>query len=231
MNKKLLVFSSLLLSGSIAIAGTRNVTGLTSAVGLPLTSLIEFNGSSNRLASGTISLINGRRDVTMTASFKDVMTDYSEDVEFPLVTEANISLQITGSGTTEPAVDGDGTSSRVRITGSQVINGKSYTIAATDGVLTVRTSAPQAKLDFVMPANAVRWLPTLYTLISPVSAETGIQGDTNNDCRVDLQDLNNVRNNFGKTGVNVLGDTNADRVVDLNDLNSVRNNFGKVCFR
>lgn len=48
-------------------------------------------------------------------------------------------------------------------------------------------------------------------------------GDTNDDGRVDLVDLNNVRNNFGGVG---LGDTNSDGIVDLNDLNNVRNDFG-----
>ncbi len=48
-------------------------------------------------------------------------------------------------------------------------------------------------------------------------------GDTNADGKVDLEDLNNVRNNFGGTG---LGDANFDGKVDLDDLNAVRNNFG-----
>lgn len=51
-------------------------------------------------------------------------------------------------------------------------------------------------------------------------------GDTNGDGAVNLVDLNNVRNNFGATGVGVLGDTNGDQTVDLVDLNAVRNNFG-----
>ncbi len=46
---------------------------------------------------------------------------------------------------------------------------------------------------------------------------------TNGDGRVDLQDLNNVRNNFDEIG---LGDANQDGVVNLDDLNLVRNNFG-----
>jgi serine-aspartate repeat-containing protein C/D/E len=53
-----------------------------------------------------------------------------------------------------------------------------------------------------------------------------ILGDTNQDGRVDLNDLNNVRNHFGEAGPGVTGDTNGDAVVDLNDLNNVRNNFG-----
>jgi probable HAF family extracellular repeat protein len=53
----------------------------------------------------------------------------------------------------------------------------------------------------------------------------GTPGDTNADGAVDLEDLNNVRNNFGGAG---LGDTNADGIVDLIDLNSVRNHFGET---
>lgn len=50
-----------------------------------------------------------------------------------------------------------------------------------------------------------------------------VVGDTNLDQAVDLSDLNNVRNNFGGTG---LGDTDFNGTVDLADLNNVRNNFG-----
>ncbi len=53
----------------------------------------------------------------------------------------------------------------------------------------------------------------------------GPLGDTNDDGKVDLVDLNNVRNNFGAVG---LGDTDNDNDVDLTDLNNVRNNFGAV---
>ncbi len=55
------------------------------------------------------------------------------------------------------------------------------------------------------------------------SAAVGPIGDTNGDGKVDLVDLNNVRNNFGGT---TGGDTNGDGAVDLVDLNNVRNNFG-----
>ncbi len=51
-------------------------------------------------------------------------------------------------------------------------------------------------------------------------------GDTNYDCVVDVEDLNNVRNNFGATGTPVLGDANGDGFVNIVDLNDVRNNFG-----
>ncbi len=53
----------------------------------------------------------------------------------------------------------------------------------------------------------------------------GVDGDTDDDGDVDLDDLNNVRNNFG--GANPpIGDTDGDNDVDLDDLNAVRNNFG-----
>ncbi len=52
-------------------------------------------------------------------------------------------------------------------------------------------------------------------------------GDTNGDCRVDLEDLNAVRNTFGERGLGLVGDANIDGVVDLSDLNDVRNHFGE----
>ncbi len=51
------------------------------------------------------------------------------------------------------------------------------------------------------------------------------EGDTNGDGKVTIEDLNNVRNNFGGAG---LGDTvgSGDGQVTIEDLNNVRNNFG-----
>jgi hypothetical protein len=53
-----------------------------------------------------------------------------------------------------------------------------------------------------------------------------LPGDTNDDGRVDLEDLNAVRNHFGASGANLNGDANDDGQVDLDDLNLVRNHFG-----
>jgi hypothetical protein len=61
-------------------------------------------------------------------------------------------------------------------------------------------------------------------------------GDTNGDDRVDIEDLNNVRNYFGvsrgdeewQSYVGPLpGDANGDDVVNIEDLNLVRNHFGE----
>lgn len=53
-----------------------------------------------------------------------------------------------------------------------------------------------------------------------------VPGDVNLDGVIDLNDLNGVRNNFGRTGENLLGDTDFDGDVDLDDLNNLRNYFG-----
>jgi len=56
---------------------------------------------------------------------------------------------------------------------------------------------------------------------------TLFQPDTNLDGKVDIIDLNDVRNNFGLSGDSIVGgDTNFDRQVDITDLNNVRNFFG-----
>ncbi len=66
-------------------------------------------------------------------------------------------------------------------------------------------------------------LNSLYTLhIAAV-----IPGDTDRNGRVDLEDLNAVRNNFGRSAPGIAGDTFPfNGKVDLDDLNAVRNNFG-----
>lgn len=59
-----------------------------------------------------------------------------------------------------------------------------------------------------------------------IVALTPPPGDTNFDGLVDLTDLNNVRNNFGRTGNSFAGDVTGDELVGLEDLNEVRNHFG-----
>ncbi|MDZ4783779.1 MAG: PEP-CTERM sorting domain-containing protein [Planctomycetia bacterium] len=59
------------------------------------------------------------------------------------------------------------------------------------------------------------WLAILPPLQLP--------GDTNGDGEVNIEDLNNVRNNFGGSG---LGDTDGEGSVTIEDLNAVRNAFG-----
>jgi hypothetical protein len=91
---------------------------------------------------------------------------------------------------------------------------------------------------YVAPGEVNVWDTNAFRLLSTTSEQVdatiggGLQlvggapnvpGDTNADGVVDLTDLNNVRNNFGGSG---LGDTNGDGSIDLEDLNAVRNNFG-----
>lgn len=53
-------------------------------------------------------------------------------------------------------------------------------------------------------------------------------GDVNLDGRIDLSDLNAVRNHFGGAGGWAAGDSDGSGLVDLPDLNAVRNEFGFV---
>jgi hypothetical protein len=74
-----------------------------------------------------------------------------------------------------------------------------------------------------------------FTEIDPVNPDDyipdneGLNGDTNGDGQVNLDDLNAVRNNFGSAGTpgSTPGDAFPfDGQVNLDDLNAVRNNFG-----
>jgi len=60
----------------------------------------------------------------------------------------------------------------------------------------------------------------------------GLEGDTNGDGLVNIDDLNNVRNNFGEMGPDdgtLVGDSFPfDGMVNIDDLNNVRNNFGAM---
>jgi hypothetical protein len=80
------------------------------------------------------------------------------------------------------------------------------------------------------PANGVIGLVGLTRMWIDNVKIVGIgghqEGDTDDDGDVDLTDLNNVRNQFGNIGLDILGDTDDDDDVDLTDLNNVRNNFG-----
>ncbi len=59
--------------------------------------------------------------------------------------------------------------------------------------------------------------------VKVVAQPAYLLGDTDGNFVVDLQDLLNVKNNFGTNGV---GDTDGDGVVGLQDLLNVKNNFG-----
>ncbi len=86
-------------------------------------------------------------------------------------------------------------------------------------------------VDAALPAatwnEATSWRASLVVDGSPGRDDVPVlQGDTDEDGDVDLEDLNNVRNYFGYVGTEFPGDATGDGVVDLDDLNAVRNNFG-----
>ncbi len=100
--------------------------------------------------------------------------------------------------------------------------GDSFTIVTAAGGLSGTFS------DILFPPLPVGQTWSIdYSRTSVVlSTIIGVPGDTNGDLTVDLEDLNNVRNNFGGSGTGIDGDTNGDGLVNLADLNAVRNNFG-----
>jgi hypothetical protein len=85
------------------------------------------------------------------------------------------------------------------------------------------TSDPNNYLPDWNPTDSQSFAVRPHGEITFVKGGVSVPGDTNGDGKVDLVDLNNVRNNFGGT---TGGDTNGDGAVDLVDLNNVRNNFG-----
>lgn len=68
------------------------------------------------------------------------------------------------------------------------------------------------------------YYPGVNFIIADTSA---LQGDGDSNGKVDLDDLNSVRNNFGFVGYSPY-DFNFDGRVGLEDLNTVRNNFGSA---
>ncbi len=77
-------------------------------------------------------------------------------------------------------------------------------------------------LDGYTHANSL--VPLRAVIIDRTGGLGGALGDTNGDGVVDLQDLLNVKNNFGlPAGPGILGDTNNDGVINLQDLLNVKN--------
>lgn len=152
-----------------------------------------------------------------------VTGDYAENFA------GRIVMEIAGASVGEYDV--------LQIDGQVLFNGGNLDVMFVDGYL------PQAGdvydlLDFdtaggelggvQLPALAegLRWRTGDFMAAGQFAVIVDILGDTNADGRVDLEDLNNVRNNFGLMSMPILGDTDDDNDVDLNDLNNVRNNFG-----
>jgi hypothetical protein len=81
---------------------------------------------------------------------------------------------------------------------------------------------------YVISVNVSDEMDDLATDTTTVQVICGVPGDTNADCKVNVADMNAVRNNFGSNGtLGIPGDSYPyDGVVNVNDLNQVRNHFG-----
>jgi hypothetical protein len=77
----------------------------------------------------------------------------------------------------------------------------------------------------IVPDNTIDDLDAQYWVETIVGTR---YGDVNLDGRIDLSDLNAVRNHFGGGGGWAAGDSVGSGLVDLPDLNAVRNEFGFV---
>jgi hypothetical protein len=77
----------------------------------------------------------------------------------------------------------------------------------------------------IVPDNTIDDLDAQYWVETIVGTRFG---DVNLDGRIDLSDLNAVRNHFGGAGGWAAGDSDGSGLVDLPDLNAVRNEFGFV---
>ena len=95
-----------------------------------------------------------------------------------------------------------------------------------DGIL------PAGEYTALVSASLTDLFGNLISVTTPLSFSvvTPQPGDTNRDGRVDIDDLNSVRNNFGAVGNEdgtLAGDAFPfDGFVNIDDLNAVRNNFG-----
>jgi hypothetical protein len=85
-------------------------------------------------------------------------------------------------------------------------------------------------LVFVTASSPEGFLQLTHDFTIAFDAVFALEGDADGDGRVDLNDLNAVRNHFGQGmlgGPRIPGDAFPfDGIVDLNDLNRVRNRFG-----
>jgi hypothetical protein len=83
--------------------------------------------------------------------------------------------------------------------------------------------------DFLRPIDGTTYaedLAPIRSVIIQLTGLGGVFGDTNDDGVVDVDDLDNVRNNLGSTDPGVLGDTDGNGTADEQDLLNVKTYFG-----
>jgi hypothetical protein len=209
-------------------------------------------GNSGRFAGDAVFLNDGGlgfddNDFVYNAK-TTIVVDTAGDYTFAFDSDDGAELTITGATFTAsfgPAVANGASLTADILTGSSLSGGwvnlqpGTYNLEYT---MFERGGGSFAEL-MVAPGRQPGFSPDTFSLLSgttktvsqitraaalsfgdgTLTGETGLEGDTNADGKVDLVDLNNVRNNFGGT---TGGDTNNDGIVDLTDLNNVRNNFG-----
>jgi subtilase-type serine protease len=203
------------LAGSTLAFGAGNATFDFQGGELRNTGTVNFSltNDGGAISPGDgVGLTNINGDYTVTSVDAALNIDLSSTASFD---------KLTATG----AVDLDGILNVSLLGGFTPALGNSFTILTGASV-----TGTFSDTNFPTLAAGLGWdvdYNATSVSISVIEKANDVPGDTNADGVVDLEDLNNVRNNFGGTGNPVLGDTSPfDGVVDLEDLNAVRNNFG-----
>jgi len=112
--------------------------------------------------------------------------------------------------------DGDATTIQLPLDAGTLFSVDQFAILLWQDTFLPAGAAPNVRADW------------RFSEIMVSTPDGAVPGDTNDDARVDLEDLNNVRNHFGDAGPSPGDAFPRDGIVDLNDLNLVRNHFGAM---
>lgn len=112
--------------------------------------------------------------------------------------------------------------------------GDSIVLTTRDAAILEGILLDGSAFDFTLRSSGqqVEFFASDATLRLTLTNGVPLAGDTDGNGTVDIDDLNNIRNNFGAMGTAnglLTGDAFPfDGIVDVSDLNAVRNNFGAV---
>jgi hypothetical protein len=184
--------------------------------------IVEYTGDVNNLLL-QVDPATGIGRIEMQSAFNVAIDSYSiRSASGSLTPGTWNSLDdqnIAGWAEANPTVNA--LSELLPVGGDSLVDGDLFNL----GAIFSTTGTRDLSLEFSLADGTVfQGIVQYGALTAP-----GLNGDTNGDGSVDLDDLNAVRNNFGAAGP--VGSTPGDAFpfdgqVDLDDLNAVRNNFG-----
>ncbi len=215
------IFSGRLAGATLSFADLRNASS-------SLVDLADATSHNAILSDGTVA------ELSLTAGERLVVHRYKGDPDLSIPISVQHRMTMSGGGTLQLHFDADSWNSEINFEpGIPVQLGGTLELTFVDDV-DVATQIGRTIRVFdwagVEPTGAFT-VSSFYPWDVSQLYTTGevtllLPGDTNGDQTVNIEDLNNVRNNFGLSGVGILGDNNNDQIVDIADLNNVRNFFG-----